>query len=178
LDCTIDPGEMAVQLTFALREHLAQRTTIGRSATCRFDHRPLPAHRFAADPACLTLGGLQALAARDGDTTTWWLEVDGCTFARALVCDTCGSTRSGWRLVRPAAGAGLRCACGGALLATAFDSVSRLESSRLAPSDTAQPLDGLGLSRGDVIVLGSARASRAIEIGAAPVITRHTGPMP
>ena len=131
--------------------HRAWITTVRRNPACTFDHQrwtPIPAGRRPAD---LTLGGVFA---EFGEP----VGVTGLSFARRLVCASCGRVRETLALAARISARDRRCpACGGEGVAGALDLVHELDSSAarsFGAGALERSLAELGLLPGDFLRCG------------------------
>ena len=130
-------------------------TSYVRNAKCRFDHQIWDIHELPC-PGALSLRDVLALAttASGKDDHTASLRVAGSDFVQALSCTACGRKKQSLRLEASLRATDLKCrSCGGAMVATGFDRLERLDAGALPARVLNRSLRNLGLRDRDVICL-------------------------
>ena len=157
---------IANQILLDILFHKHYITSYVRNAQCRFDRQIWEVQELPR-PAALSLKDVLALGAAasgNGDALPC-LQVAGSHFVQALSCAACGSKKRLLRLEASLRPADLKCRrCGGAMVATGFDRLDRLDPGRLPWHVLARSLRSLGVREHDVVCVGGPRGERHYEL--------------
>lgn len=146
--------------------HAHYRSTLRRSASCRFDHATWPITRLDDGPETLTLAAALALPGCPAGAS---LAVEGQLFVTDLSCAACGpdAVRRVPHLLASLAPGERRCArCGRERIPTGFDLTERLDAAQLDDAALRMPLRALGLRPREVFSVAHAGGAAHYELAA------------